>query len=322
MGAQWRAGGDAGGAGGTRVDRTGAAGFTGGLLGAAYWSGDASLPGHQGVWLGVTVVFLLFWLFGLLAELQRSETIDLQKLMHLPVALGQLFVVNYLVSHFSLSIVIMVPVMLGLGIGLTVTRGPEWSLMLPLALSMVLMITAWTYCLRGWLASLMSNPRRRRTVIMCITMTFILLAQGPNLYFNLLPHARDHRASRDQNAALQHSFQQLAAVQAFIPPLWVPVVPGAWRRIGYCPRCMARWVVWGLRPWACAGPIACRSNFIPARPVANSARAPRRSRRESFPPPPPPPRAAVFSNGSSRRCRNNPPRWPWPPFVPCCGHQR
>lgn len=199
------------------------AGFTGGLLGALFGLADARPSLISGIWLGVTVVFLLFWLIGLLAELQRSEAIDLQKLMHLPVALGQLFVVNYLVSHFSLSIVIMVPVMLGLGIGLTVTRGPEWILILPLALSMVLMITAWTYCLRGWLASLMSNPRRRRTVVMCITMTFILLAQGPNLYFNLLPHARDHRASRDQNAALQRSFQQLAAVQAFIPPLWVPV---------------------------------------------------------------------------------------------------
>jgi len=31
------------------------------------------------------------------------------------------------------------------------------------ALSMVFMVTAWTYFLRGWLASLMANPRRRRS---------------------------------------------------------------------------------------------------------------------------------------------------------------
>jgi len=56
-------------------------------------------------------------------------------------------------------------------------------LLVPLALAMIFMITAWTYYLRGWLATLMSNPRRRRTVIMCITIGFILLAQGPNFLF-------------------------------------------------------------------------------------------------------------------------------------------
>ena len=75
--------------------------------------------------------------------------------------------------------------MLGLGIGLAISRGPEMILLVPLALSMVFMVTAWTYCLRGWLATMMSNPRRRRTVIMCITLAFVLIAQGPNLYFNV-----------------------------------------------------------------------------------------------------------------------------------------
>jgi hypothetical protein len=149
--------------------------------------------------------------------------------MHLPVALGQMFVVNYLVSHFAFSIIVAVPIMLGLGIGLVFARGPEMVLLVPLALSMVFMITAWTYCLRGWLATLMSNPRRRRTVIMGITFTFILLSQGPNLYFNVL-HRDDFHPNRqsttDQNprrAAEQEKLNQLLAVQKFIPPLWLPL---------------------------------------------------------------------------------------------------
>ncbi len=60
-------------------------------------------PSVMMVWFGVTAFFLFFWMIGLLTELQRSETIDLQKLMHLPVALGQMFAVNYLVSHFTVE---------------------------------------------------------------------------------------------------------------------------------------------------------------------------------------------------------------------------
>ena len=58
------------------------------------------------VWLVITLVFLFVWMIGLLTELQRSETIDLQKLMHLPVALGpdvchQLSRLALLTQHLS-----------------------------------------------------------------------------------------------------------------------------------------------------------------------------------------------------------------------------
>jgi hypothetical protein len=171
-------------------------------------------------------------MLGLLTELQRSETIDLQKLMHLPVALGQMFAVNYLVSHFTMSIIFVVPIMLGLGIGMAISRGPEMILLVPLAMSMVFMVTAWTYCLRGWLAVMMTNPRRRRTVIMCITLAFVLLAQGPNLYFNVFqnrnfPGGRTvtseerQRQNKKRVASAETMFNNLIAAQKFIPPLWV-----------------------------------------------------------------------------------------------------
>ena len=68
----------------------------------------------------------------MLSELQRSETIDLQRLMHLPVALGQMFVINYVASLLALSIILMVPAMTGLALGLTFSRGPAMLLLLPL----------------------------------------------------------------------------------------------------------------------------------------------------------------------------------------------
>ena len=162
----------------------GAATFVGGLIGAALGLGNAKPVVVMGIWLGATAAFLFFWLIGLLSELQRSETIDLQRLMLLPVALGQMFVINYVASHLALSLIQMVPAMTGLALGLTFSRGPAMLLLLPLAWSMVFMISAWTYCLRGWLATMMSNPRRRRAIIMGITLAFVLIFQLPNLYFN------------------------------------------------------------------------------------------------------------------------------------------
>src|SRR5262249_16941813 len=60
-----------------------------------------------------------------------------------------------------------------------------------LALSFILMLTAWTYCLRGWLAALMINKRRRRTIIVWMTIAFVLVFQIPNLLLNtrMLNHA-------------------------------------------------------------------------------------------------------------------------------------
>lgn len=212
----------------------GGAAFLGGLLGAALGLGEAKPEVVMGIWLGATLVFLFFWVFGLLAELQRSETIDLQRLMHLPVALGQMFVVNYVASHAALSIILVLPAMTGLALGLIYSRGPAMFLLLPLAWGMIFMITAWTYCLRGWLAAMMSNPRRRRAIIMGITLAIILVAQLPNLYFNLLGGRK--KFDQPKNATPEEVQRQCAArrtsdaamltnlkvAQKFIPPLWLP----------------------------------------------------------------------------------------------------
>ncbi len=71
--------------------------------------------------------------------------------------------------------------MLGFCLALIFTKG---ILLLPVLLSLaafLLMVTALTYQLQGWLAALMSNPRRRRTVIVGMTAGFVLIAQLPNL---------------------------------------------------------------------------------------------------------------------------------------------
>ena len=148
---------------------------------------------------GVSGLFVFLWLIGVVVEIQRSEAIDLQRLLHLPVTLGQIFTINYLASLLSPTFLLFLPTLLGLAAGLT--WGVGWSMLwlVPLVLSGLFVITAWTYCLRGWLVSLMVNKRRRRAIIAGLTIGLILIAQVPNLVFNN-PYARNYIRSKERAA--------------------------------------------------------------------------------------------------------------------------
>jgi hypothetical protein len=158
------------------------------------------------VWDGLVVGFLFCWMIGLITVLQRSEVLSLDKFLHLPVSLAGVFLLNYLSSLVSLTLLVFVPIMLGLTLGLIISRGPALLLQLPLLLAFLLMVTALTYQFQGWLASLMVNQRRRRTVIVTVTAAFILLAQAPQLINILRPwdkHKHDERAAQLSQAQEQ-----------------------------------------------------------------------------------------------------------------------
>ena len=148
------------------------------------------------VWDGVAAGFLFFWLIGLMSELQRTELLSLDNFMHLPVSPTGAFFINYVGSSIGLSLILFLPAMIGLGIGLTLSRGPAMLLLFPLIAAFFLMVTAVTYQFRGWLASMMTNPRRRRTIIAVVTLLFILVFQIPNILNNLNPGARTRTPGR------------------------------------------------------------------------------------------------------------------------------
>jgi len=133
------------------------------------------------LWDALVLVFFFLWMIGLVTELQRSEFLSLDKLLHLPISLTGAFVLNYFSSLVSLTVIVFVASTLGLSLAGVVTHGPSMLLLFPLVLSFLLLVTAVTYQFRGWLATLMANKRRRRTVIMLITIGFIFMSQLPNL---------------------------------------------------------------------------------------------------------------------------------------------
>jgi ABC-2 type transport system permease protein len=240
-----------------------AAGITGALVGALVLGG-AKPHVLLLVWDGVLCAFLFVWLVGLMVEIQRSETIDLSKLLHLPVTLQQVFVLNYAASHLTPSVVLFLPAVLGLCAGLTIGAGFRMALVLPLALSFFFMLTAWTYCLRGRLTALMVNKRRRRAVIVWITLVMVLVSQLPNLVLNSrffrhaaspgtavsLPASGHTRKTSKATAASPVTPEQpddLALPPAFV--LGHLAVPPGW--VGYSAMALRQ-----HQPWPAIGGIA------------------------------------------------------------------
>lgn len=136
------------------------------------------------LWDGLAGAFLFFWAIGLMVELQRSEMLSLRNLLHLPISLSGAFFLNYASSLVSLAVLLFLPGMLGLALASALQFGGKSLVMFPLLASFLLMVTAIAYQLRGWLARLMENKRKRGTVIAIVTMGFVLVAQAPNLVIN------------------------------------------------------------------------------------------------------------------------------------------
>ncbi len=211
----------------------GAGGALAGLL-----AGSLALPKVPptvllAIWDAVIVVFLFFCMMSIVSEIQRSETIDIGRMLHLPISLRQIFVINYLASHLSLSVILFVPGMIGLALGLALGRGAEMLWMLPLVIGFVFMITSWIYCLRGWLVALMINPRRRRAIIAGVTVGFILLTQLPNLLVQATSDRGRHRPRAVSSASSEEQDQRSSQDkrERTIPPLMLTahkVVPFLW----------------------------------------------------------------------------------------------
>ena len=205
----------------------GLAGLIVGILALAKVSPGAML----GVWDVTVFAFLIIWTIGVLSEIQRSEAIDVGKMLHLPVSLRGVFLVNYAASHLTVSIILFAPWMAGLSLGLALSRGWAMLLLLPLSFGLLFMVTAWTYYVRGWLVMLMRNPRRYRAVVAGITLTFILVSQLPNLLVNAshkyqpAPHkqveATPPGETTTESGRQPHAFSTLLWLHRAVPFLWV-----------------------------------------------------------------------------------------------------
>jgi hypothetical protein len=165
-------------------------------------------------WDVIVVVFLFTWMIGLITELQKSELLSLERLLHLPLSLSGTFFLNYASSLLNLPILVFLPGMLGLAIACVIANGPTMLTIFPLLASFILFVTALTYQFRGWLAMLMENKRRRKSIIVAITLVFVLIMQAPqllNLAFMGNKSRQDTQGAKEYQDGVEALTRQLQA---------------------------------------------------------------------------------------------------------------
>ena len=155
--------------------------FVGGLVVGAAVLPQAPPVARVLVWDAAVAGFGFVWLIGLMAELQRAEGLSMAKLLPLPVSPAGGFAVNYVGSLANLTLATLGPGFAGLAAGAVSGDGPPALLLVPLLVSAGFALTAVTYQFQGWLAGLMTNPRRRRAVVAGVTVGVVLVSQLPNV---------------------------------------------------------------------------------------------------------------------------------------------
>lgn len=151
------------------------------LLGAFALEGESPTTVMY-VWDGAILGFLFLRLISLMIDVQRTESLSIEKFLHLPVSPAGVFLVNYLSSLIAPILGIAVAGFIGLTLGSVISQGALMLLTLPATAALVFAVSAVIHQFQGWLATLMSNPRRRRTIVACMTLGMILLAQTPQLF--------------------------------------------------------------------------------------------------------------------------------------------
>ncbi len=166
-------------------------------------------------WDGISAIFCFVWVVHVATDVQRTDAITLDRILHLPVAFTQVFAINYLSFLMSMTLVLMFVFCLGFTLGSSFAIGPV-ALLFPIPLVFFLLaITALTYQLQGWLAALMSNPRRRQLIMIVLPFCIIVISQLPAIVAS--------RFARDESE--RNRARELLAPPVAVPSPALPPVP-------------------------------------------------------------------------------------------------
>ena len=120
------------------------------------------------VWNIVTAVFIFALFIEFLNRIHQNDSIEIDRLLHLPISFHGAFILNYASSLVSLNMVMLAPIIFGLAIAQTIAHGWKTAVSFPLVISFVFVLTALMYTLRGWLDAKMKNKKTKGwlTIIM------------------------------------------------------------------------------------------------------------------------------------------------------------
>lgn len=142
---------------------------------------------------GAIAIYLFFYTWGVLMDLQRSDLIDFRKMLILPVSLPMIYLINFLVSMVSPIMLFALPGLLALFAGFYWQEGVGiFFAGIPLALLFMVMMSAWAYYLRGKLAIIMEDKRKRRIAVVILPLCFVALGQLPAFLSQITVINGDH----------------------------------------------------------------------------------------------------------------------------------
>ena len=133
-------------------------------------------------WDGFIALFCFIWVIYVATDIQRSDAITFDRILHLPVSFSQAFAINYLSSLMSMTFVSLCTFCVGFILGSCLSIGPIALMFFVPFTVFAVAITALTYQLQGWLAAIMSNPRRRQMVMILVPLCIIVVTQIPAMF--------------------------------------------------------------------------------------------------------------------------------------------
>ncbi len=153
-------------------------------------------------WDGFCALFCFLWFGRMATDIQRTDAITFDRILHLPVSFSQAFVINYLSSLINVTFLSLCALGFGFIFGSCFSLGTK-ALWIPIPFVFFLIaITALTYQVQGWLAALMSNPRRRQMIVIIVPLIFVFLSQIPAIFATRFAKNQSHRTRVQEAPAL------------------------------------------------------------------------------------------------------------------------
>ncbi len=162
------------------------------------------------------LVYCVGWFWGLVMEVQRSDIIDVRKMLHFPVPFSIVNGINFAVSLVGFTSLFYFCGATGLLLGIKQATGHGLIKGILAASVFFFLASAWAYYVRGLLVVWMENKRRRRLLLTVLPFFFMAVGFTPMMLNNIF---MDHQSSEDLAAWLSAP-EQLAWVEfsSFLHP--------------------------------------------------------------------------------------------------------
>lgn len=132
------------------------------------------------------LIYLVGCFWGLAMEVQRSDLIDVRKMLYFPVPLSIINAINFIISLIGIIPLLYAASVSGLLLGVHSVTDSGLVAGAVAAVTFFFSISAWAYCLRGLMTVWMENKRRRRLLMSILPLFFMGAGFLPMIMTNTL----------------------------------------------------------------------------------------------------------------------------------------